>query len=184
MEETPSSNLRFSKETPSSTEAPPLIFSRRKKKKPLVSTVENETSSDDYAYDWLLARVYAQLGTTVTSSKKSLPIPSLGRLGSRKTVWDNFEITCKVLQRDPVQIKDFFFRETKAPVSLNQKGSLVIRGRFSSLDLEKILRIYITLYVTCDVCRCGETFLEKTNRILFKHCVSCGEKSAVAQHLL
>jgi translation initiation factor 2 subunit 2 len=74
----------------------------------------------------------------------------------------------------------FVLAELGTTGDIGESKGLTIRGRYSSLNFEQLLRKYIQEYVTCKTCHSPDTVLKKENRIEFKCCNTCSSTSSVA----
>eukprot|EP01130_Rhizamoeba_saxonica_P004957 TRINITY_DN19_c0_g1_i1.p1 TRINITY_DN19_c0_g1~~TRINITY_DN19_c0_g1_i1.p1 ORF type:complete len:232 (-),score=44.40 TRINITY_DN19_c0_g1_i1:34-690(-) len=140
----------------------------------------------DYTYPELLKRIYDRItsekgeSSIFGSHKKMIEPPIVGRMGSTRVLWTNFNDNCESINRNPQHVLAFVLSELGTTGSIAQDNKLVMKGRFQPKQIEKLLLKYISDYVTCDTCRSPETDLEKRNRILFKVCRTCGSQSSVA----
>lgn len=139
----------------------------------------------DYSYTQLLSRVFDQIaehnaGMGIEKCKKSIEPPEVGKIGTKKIVWTNFLSNCRSLNRKPQHLVDFVLVELGTTGALDGTNKLVIKGRYSSKQLESILTKYIKEYVACSTCHFLNTELQRHNRILFKTCLDCGASSSVS----
>eukprot|EP01129_Flabellula_baltica_P005286 TRINITY_DN18_c0_g1_i1.p1 TRINITY_DN18_c0_g1~~TRINITY_DN18_c0_g1_i1.p1 ORF type:complete len:238 (-),score=55.54 TRINITY_DN18_c0_g1_i1:88-753(-) len=147
---------------------------------------DNENGTErEYKYPELLKRLYdkrSQFGEAgeFRTTRRYIEPPAVGRMGSTKVVWTNFNSNCESIKRQPQHVLDFMLAELGTTGSIAQDNKLVMRGRFQSKQLENLLLKYIGEYVTCSTCGSPETQLKKDNRILFKVCESCGSSTAVS----
>ena len=106
--------------------------------------------------------------------------PHVTRSGTKKTLWANFPEMCKAMARSTDHVLQFVFAELGTTGSVDGAGRLVIRGRFQPKQIEKVVRHYITDYVSCRTCRSPETQLVKENRLQFLVCDTCGSRRTVS----
>lgn len=143
-------------------------------------------------------------GNTIGEGSHKIQIepPIVGKDGTRKVVWSNFNSNCRAINRyvtdldlvislyslllslshsrsKPQHVLAFVLAELGTTGDIGDKG-LTIRGRYSSLNFEQLLRKYIQEYVTCKTCHSLDTTLKKENRIEFKCCNTCSSTSSVA----
>lgn len=144
------------------------------------------TESDrDYSYTELLARIYDTIiadkgGIEGGKGKKSIEPPEVGKIGTKKVKWANFVSNCRSISRKPEHVLEFVLTELGTTGSLDGQNKFIIKGRFSSKQLESVLAKYIKEYVACSTCRFLNTELKRENRILFKVCKDCGASSSVS----
>jgi translation initiation factor 2 subunit 2 len=107
--------------------------------------------------------------------KLFIPLPRLGKDGTKKTVFLNFEEISIKLKRNKEHLFLFFSTELGVSSSLQEGGGLVLKGRFQPKGIENILKNYIKEYVLCGSCSSVQTILKKNNetRLFFMHCLKC-----------
>ena len=101
-------------------------------------------------------------------------------MGTKKTVYENFGQTCADLNRDPKHVLNYILVEIGTTGNITDKGGFVIRGKFTSAQMEKILKPYIKEYVLCKTCKRANTTLSKTDRLTFMDCQDCSSRTTVA----
>jgi len=151
---------------------------RKKKKKKKIEEAE-------YTYVELLDRVYLQVYNAqhpvLKERRYRIPALHLKRSGIKKTAWTNFGLICQVFQRSTLHVNHFVCGELGTESSTDQKGSLVLKGRYSAKHIESVLKKYINNYVSCHVCQSPETTLSKDPRIRlqFLSCETCNARRSV-----
>ncbi|CAI5736615.1 unnamed protein product [Hyaloperonospora brassicae] len=140
-----------------------------------------------YSYkDELLARIIAKLhenNPELTDRKRhTMKPPQLMRVGTKKTLWVNFQEICQMMHRSPEHVLQFTLAELGTEGSIDGNQRLVIRGRYVPKYIESLLRKYITEYVSCQMCRSPNTTLtrDSVSRLYFVHCQDCGSSRSVA----
>jgi translation initiation factor 2 subunit 2 len=113
------------------------LLNKKKKKRPLKCTYYE-------MYDAM------PLSTDIQSAFK-IPPPSIQKL-PKKSVWSNFETICKKLNRECDHVMKFFFIELSTTGNTDGENNLLIKGKFSSSQIENLLLVYISLYVKCPEC--------------------------------
>lgn len=137
-------------------------------------------------YDALLDRVVDLLAVNnpdlVETKRTRIKPPQLQTVGSRKTLWVNYQEICKTLNRDPQHVYSFLMAELGTEGSIDGNERLVIRGRYLPKYIESLLKKYAMEYVTCEMCRSPQTDLVKdqNTRLYFLNCRNCGSKRSVA----
>jgi len=173
-----------------------LSLKKKKKKKKTSDSVEedhkeeekNSSEFDDSEYDYtfLLDRIYSSLReknpALFTRSKLVIPVPNMLAAGSRKTMWVNYSQTLQVIRRQPEHLQAYVNSELNTQTSVDSNIRLIIRGKFSSKNIQSILQKYIIEYVTCKNCQCSETYLSRDpiTRLYFIDCDVCGASKSVA----
>lgn len=140
----------------------------------------------EYTYDVLLDRVvdllHANNPDLVEKKRTRIKPPQLQMIGSRKTLWVNFQEICTMMQRDSQHVYSFLMAELGTEGSIDGNERLIIRGRYLPKYIESLLRKYVVEYVTCEMCRSPNTLLERdqSSRLYFVNCRDCGSKRSVA----
>lgn len=140
----------------------------------------------NYTYDELLERVngllHAHNPDLVEKKRRNIKPPQLTTLGSKKTLWINFQEICTMMQRSPDHVYAFFMAELGTEGSIDGNQRLVIRGRYVPKYIESLLRKYVVEYVTCEMCRSPNTDLKRDqgSRLSFLNCRDCGSSRSVA----
>ncbi len=138
----------------------------------------------DYTYTDLLDRVVDILtsGNPEEKKRRTMPPPKLSRLGTKKTLWVNFQEICTILQRPSTHVIQFFMAELGTDGNIDGNQRLVIKGRYIPKYIESLLKKYIMEYVTCQMCRSPNTELSKdsSTRLQFVKCNDCGSDRSVA----
>jgi translation initiation factor 2 subunit 2 len=140
----------------------------------------------DHKYDSLLEKIVELLQANnpdlVEKKRTRIKPPQLQMVGSRKTLWVNFQEICTMMQRDPQHVYAFLMAELGTEGSIDGNERLIIRGRYLPKYIESLLRKYVVEYVTCEMCRSPNTDLVKdqNTRLYFCSCRDCGSKRSVA----
>mmetsp|Transcript_13960 Transcript_13960/g.28541 ORF Transcript_13960/g.28541 Transcript_13960/m.28541 type:complete len:223 (+) Transcript_13960:163-831(+) len=151
-----------------------------------VETFDELDNRANYEYDELLSRVVQILHSNnpdlIAKKRHSMKPPQLMRVGTKKTLWVNFQEICSMMNRPPEHVFQFFMAELGTEGSIDGNQRLVIRGKYVPKYIESLLRKYITEYVTCKMCRSAATELTKdtVSRLFFCNCESCGSSRSVA----
>mmetsp|Transcript_27821 Transcript_27821/g.39813 ORF Transcript_27821/g.39813 Transcript_27821/m.39813 type:complete len:239 (+) Transcript_27821:61-777(+) len=150
---------------------------------------ENDTydRKAEYSYEDMLDRVmgilHAQNPDLIEKKRRTMKPPQLTRVGTKKTLWVNFQEICTMMQRSPQHVFQFFMAELGTEGSIDGNQRLVIRGKYVPKYIESLLRKYIVEYVTCQMCRSPNTELTRDagTRLNFCKCRDCGSQRSVAQ---
>jgi translation initiation factor 2 subunit 2 len=140
----------------------------------------------EYSYDELLDRIIKILHSNnpdlVEKKRRNMKPPQLTRVGTKKTLWVNFQEICTMMQRNPEHVFQFFMAELGTEGSIDGNQRLVIKGKYLPKYIESLLRKYIVEYVTCRMCRSPNTDLVKdsSTRLYFLKCRDCGSSRSVA----
>jgi len=174
-----------------------LMKKKKKKKKKVVEeeapksdTAASATpwvdSDRDYSYTEMLERVVDLLRERnpgiATKKRHVMPPPQLIRVGTRKTMWANFNPIALCMHRQNEHLMSFVLAELGTEGSIDGNLRLVVKGRYVPKQLESLLKKYIMEYVTCHMCRSPETTLtrDSVTRLFFLQCETCGSRRSVA----
>lgn len=133
-----------------------------------------------YEYEDLLARVHKIMenqNPNIGDRKKYvMKPPQVVRVGSKKVGWVNFREICELMGRTMEHVQTFACAELGATANLAGDGQLILKGRFTESHLEKLLRKYITEYITCHMCKSPKTELSRdaSTRLWKVACQNCG----------
>ncbi len=151
-----------------------------------VETFDELDRRADYTYDELLDRVVKILQDNnpdlIDRKRQTMKPPQLMRVGTKKTLWVNFQEICTMMNRQPEHVFQFMMAELGTEGSIDGNHRLVIRGKYVPKYIESLLRKYISEYVTCKMCRSPNTELTKdtVSRLFFCRCKDCGSSRSVA----
>lgn len=146
----------------------------------------DEANMANYGYTDLLERVFdfmeeQQAGKGAKGFGKRIicPPPSMVRIGTKKSGYQNFGATAECLNRQPKHVMQYILAETGTSGNLDQKNQMILRGRFKPSHMENVLREYIKEYVQCATCKSANTVLEKLDRLTFMNCNDCSSRRTV-----
>jgi translation initiation factor 2 subunit 2 len=93
-------------------------------------------------------------------------------VGTKKTLWVNFQEICKMMRRSSEHVYQFMMAELGTEGSIDGNQRLVIRGKFVPKYIESLLRKYLLEYVKCQMCSGFNTTLtrDQVSRLFFVHC--------------
>ncbi|GMT28669.1 hypothetical protein PFISCL1PPCAC_19966, partial [Pristionchus fissidentatus] len=139
----------------------------------------------DYTYEEMLTIVFdimREKNPDLAGDKKKFAMkpPEVGRAGSKKTAFVNFNEICKLLKRNNKHVLQFLMAELGTTGSIDGNNCLIVKGRFQQKHFESVLRKYIKEYVMCHTCKSSDTELTKDTRLFFLQCSVCGSRCSVA----
>ena len=122
---------------------------------------------------------------------KAIPKKNLGRerfeipvmesfIQGNKTIIRNFEKTVKSLNRDPKHAFKFFVGEVATSSSMDA-DNLVLNGKFSGEEVQKIFREYVDRFVLCKECKKPDTKIMEQQGVKMLKCEACGALSAIKE---
>lgn len=168
---------------------------KERKKKEVAVVVEGREnqmlgkveSAAEYGFESLLDRVFGIMarqgvgrqGSGEARGFKITP-PVMKRQGTKKVMYENFIAHANLLKREPKPFMAYILNEMGTTGNPTDKGGLLIRGKFSVSQMEKILRGYIKEYVLCKTCKTPDTTLTKIDRLTYMDCEKCSSRSTVS----
>jgi translation initiation factor 2 subunit 2 len=132
-----------------------------------------------YTYDEMLERLYKIIedkNPSLGDAKKYLmKPPQMVRVGSKKVSWVNFSENVKMMNRPVDHVYQFVLAEFGTEGSIAGDGQLILKGRYMQKHTESLLRKYIKEFVTCGMCKSGDTTLERdqSSRLYMVNCSNC-----------
>merc|ERR1712050_95103 len=147
----------------------------------------DEENMATYGYDCLLNRVFDLMeensvgkGAKGFGKRIVCPPPQMVRIGTKKSGYQNFGITCESLNRQAKHVMQYILAETGTSGNLDGDAKqMILRGRFKPSHMENVLREYIKEYVHCATCKSANTILEKLDRLTFMICNDCSSRRTV-----
>lgn len=127
-------------------------------------------------YTLLLDEIYETIsennqlfGNTITNVSK----PDT-KYENRKTFWYNYGKNCSQLNRSTQQVKLFFEKELAVETSINEKGNLILRGKYNFNLIASTFKKYIKNYVQCSSCKSIQTEIVRnsSNRLDYLKCLN------------
>jgi len=147
--------------------------------------LKRDMDKEGYLYDELISRIYGIIDKKNPSGiggtqKLTMRPPALARLGTKKMAYTNFRETCNALKRREEHLMCFIFAELGTTGNQDANGHLILKGKFNSKSMEKVLRQYIKDFVRCKTCNSPDTTLNKRDRLYFLKCAICQSERSVA----
>ncbi len=93
---------------------------------------------------------------------------------NRKTFWYNFGKNCSQIKRTMNQLKKYYEKELAVETSINEKSSLIFRGKYDSNLVATLYKKYIKNYVVCTSCKSLQTEIirNSSNRLDYLKCLN------------
>jgi translation initiation factor 2 subunit 2 len=170
-----------------------MTFEGKKKRKqklpenqiPIVGPKSDSYGVDDnsdYTYAQMLKRVYEMIGENKTKVRKTIPVPVLVKVGTRKTMCCNFSNITSALNRTTDHLMSFIVTEFGTQGSIDASSRLLLKGLYKQVQFESIIKKYVQEYVTCLMCKDMDSIITKdsTTRLNFLSCQKCGAVRSVA----
>ena len=137
----------------------------------------------DEEYLKLLDRAFSK-APELSAEKSDFVIPAVESMiqGNRTIIRNIMQISDKA-RREPDTIAKYLSKELSVPVNYEEQR-LILNGRFSNEDLNRIIHRYFEVYVICRECHKPDTHLESgSNRgMLTLVCEACGAHYGVKSY--
>lgn len=76
-------------------------------------------------------------------------------------------------------IYEFIKNELCTEINVNADKHLIIKNRYNSKNLQKVLQRYVKSYIVCPNCNKVNSYLFKKERLIFRHCNNCLSETCV-----
>lgn len=145
---------------------------KKKARKPIPRIVEGsskipEQSEDEdvtvYTYEEMLRLIYDKLKDAPLKTI-SIPAPKLAKVGGVRIRITNFANIMEAIQRDKEHASCFINSELGVFSSLTADGALMMKGNFTTPQIESVIKKYIVTYVVCKACQCYHTHLQRDSK--------------------
>lgn len=133
------------------------------------------TTFEPYPLEQLIDNAYSQLNVSATDTQIMNPIIYFK---NKKTFFSNFTVICNKFNRSPETLQKYINDELSCVTSIDNKGTLLMSGRFTLVQLRGCIISYVNSFVNCKQCKSRNTNLIKENRINYIKCDSCFAKTA------
>lgn len=140
--------------------------------KPSESLTLNMDENELYIY--LLDDIYEHLNKNSNLFANNEIIVSEKPLATfnntKKTIWTNFRKICTELKCEENHMSKFFTKEYTTPISVNQEGHMLLKGRYTDI-IESTLKKYIKTFLQCTNCKSINTSIQrKPNKLNYIVC--------------
>ncbi|WP_439026621.1 translation initiation factor IF-2 subunit beta [Haloarchaeobius sp. DT45] len=115
-----------------------------------------------------------------TGDRFSVPDPTVRQEG-KMTVYENFDDTVDVLNRDPAHLMKFLQDELGTSGHIDESGRARLTGSFRETRVADALDEYVERFVTCDECGSPDTHLQERQGTTVLKCDACGALSSVGK---
>ncbi|BDB98895.1 translation initiation factor IF-2 subunit beta [Saccharolobus caldissimus] len=135
--------------------------------------------SSEKEYMELLDRLYSKLPEKVHKvGTQTLPNLIVLNIGN-STIIRNFAEYCDRIRREDKICMKYLLKELAAAGSMDDKGELIIQGKFSSQVINTLMERFIRAYVQCSTCKSLDTVLKKEKKGWYISCLACGAQTPV-----
>lgn len=132
-----------------------------------------------YSFDFLIDRVYNLLENKKKNKIITIPSPLVQKFGGRKSIFTNCKDICDKLNRPVNHMFNIICSELSTQGSINGENQIILKGKFYSKHMNKVIISYINKYVKCNICDSLETIMEHEEGITFLNCNICLSKNAI-----
>ncbi|HIH08291.1 MAG TPA: translation initiation factor IF-2 subunit beta [Candidatus Diapherotrites archaeon] len=124
-------------------------------------------------YGKMLDRAYMSLPKkTVTGERFEIPDVD-SHIQGTKTIVKNFSQILKAANREEKHLLKFLTSELAAPITISE-GKLLVSGKFSKEQLNKIFGYYFKQFVLCNQCHKPDTHFIEMQGVKMLKCSACG----------
>ncbi len=129
-------------------------------------------------YDKMLDRLYLSLPKGALT-KERFEMPSVDSIiQGNKTIIRNFGQVIKTINRKERHLFKFITKETGTAATISE-GTLILNGKFSQQQVNKLFEYYIKRYVLCQECSRPDTHFIEQHGVKMLKCEACGAISPV-----
>ena len=130
-------------------------------------------------YDSMLNELYKKMPEkTLAKERFELPLVNSMLQGS-KTIVHNFDKILKAIRRDENSILKYLAKELATAATISE-GKLMLKGKFSSEQLQRIIADYTNRYVLCKECKRPDTKVIENKGVKMLKCEACGALAPIA----
>ena len=137
------------------------------------------TCGQIYHVNELVDRLYKELENQQTNNQKVILEKPIVKTANKRTCIVNFSAICSKLNRNILDVKQYFEKEMNVVSTINIQGSLIITGMFRENNIITVFSSYIKDFVKCRECNSCETVIVKENRITYNCCNKCKSRKAL-----
>ena len=130
-------------------------------------------------YEKLLKRIDGERSKNSAEIDSRFELPPVDVMWEgQKTYLRNFAEFAKIMRRDPTKLLQYLSKEFAVPAERVGDSAMFI-GKRDPDDFTRLLKIYVSDYISCITCQSPDTRIEKEKRIHFLICEACGAKSTI-----
>jgi translation initiation factor 2 subunit 2 len=136
-----------------------------------------------YTQEELIDRAVSELTKIQKKTKLSVKQPEV-IFQSHRTIFKNFYDVCQSLLRndsteETEHIRKYISNESKMSTSFDENNNLIIVGRLTSPQIQKMIGKYFLDYVQCKTCFSQSTKITKKDRLYYIKCNHCNQMNSV-----
>ena len=139
----------------------------------------NDDNNDDtYGFNYLIDRVYDLLESRQKEIIK-IPSPIIEKYGGRKCIFTNCKKICDIINRKVDQLFKIICSELSVEGSINADNQIILKGKFYSKHISRVVGKYINKYVKCSACQSLNTQIYHKNGVEYLDCNNCLSKNPI-----
>merc|ERR1712130_133631 len=146
--------------------------------------LDRDLDKEGYLYKELLERVFKIIKSknpegTGARQKNRDATAQTGAHRNQKDLFHEFCANSKVIESKVRTFNDVIFAELGTTGNQDAGGQLILKGKYQSKAMEKVLKQYCKDFVQCKTCKSYETTLDKRDRLFFILCKDCQSERSV-----
>ncbi len=130
-------------------------------------------------YEKMLKGLYASLPEKSKKHERFQMPEAESFIQGNKTIVRNFSAILKVIIRDSKHLFKFLAKETATSAAIDDNNRLVLSGKFSRDQVNRLIESYITQFILCPECKRPDTRVEEKQGVRMLKCEACGAISSV-----
>ena len=130
-------------------------------------------------YEKMVDRLYASLPAETKRHERFEMPQAESFVQGNKTFVRNFGNILKVIKRERKHLFKFLAKETATSAAIDGSGRLVLNGKFSREQVNKLVSDYISQFVLCPECKKPDTKVVEKQGVRMLKCEACGAISSV-----
>ena len=124
-------------------------------------------------YEKMVDQLYKELPEKAKTHER-FKVPQVESfIEGKKTMVKGFGALLKELRRPEKDFLKFLTKETAVP-AVAEKDRIIISGKFSNAQVNKIVENYFKIFVICPECGKPDTKVEDRGHIKMMRCEACG----------
>ncbi len=129
-------------------------------------------------YEKMLTRARMLLPKRVLE-KRRFEMPKVDSIiQGNRTIFRNFSEIAKIIRRDEKHFFKFITKELAVAGNI-EGGRLILNGKFTNYQIQKVVENYINTYVLCPECKRPDTHFIEEHGIKMLKCEACGAISPI-----
>jgi len=129
-------------------------------------------------YEKMLTRARMLLPKKVLEKRRFEMPKADSIIQGNRTIFRNFSEIAKIIRRDEKHFFKFITKELAVAGSI-EGGRLILNGKFTNYQIQKVVESYINTYVLCPECKRPDTHFIEEHGIKMLKCEACGAISPI-----